>query len=480
MLARGRHLRGMAGTLAVMLLAACGDSAVGGPERAEPGEARAASNAVNDDIRARLEALPGVTILGDEQFDDFRFFTLDFEQPADHRNPQGEKFLQRMTLFHRSETAPTVIDTEGAAIFAEPIAAEPVDLLKGNQVTVEHRFYGTSVPASRDWKLLDVWQSAADAHRVVEVFKTIYGARWLSTGVFRGGTAAILHRYFFPNDVQGTVAFAERHSLGLQDGRAAHFLANVGDATCRDRLKAVQRAALSRRAELTPLLEAQVAWGFTFQTMGADKALEFSVVRLPFNFWEYMGLAPYSCDTIPEPTVSAQELFDFVDLVAGPAYLFSDQALLSFGEPESYQSATELGAPLYPEMELRPLLRYPGGQVPTLLPPVGVAKVYNPLPMLKVELWTRLHAKQVLIVDGALSPWSASAFGVDACNDSYRVVDPSGIGFYGTLTALPEPQRTFFFDRLSEWAGAPVHVPEATEARRDARHAQKLRRLHGH
>lgn len=470
------RFRSVVGALAVSLLAACGDTSEAGREGAPLAEAPSGASDVDGDIRARLEALPGVTILGDEQIDDFRFFTLDFEQPADHRNPAGEKFLQRMTLFHRSVAAPMVIDTEGAEIFAEPIAAEPVDLLKGNQVTVEHRFYGTSTPASRDWRLLDVWQSAADAHRVVEVFKTIYGARWLSTGVFRGGTAAILHRYFYPNDVQGTIPYAERHSLGLQDARTPHFLANVGDATCRERLKAVQQAALERREALTPLLAAQVEWGFTFDTLGVDKAFEFSVVRLPFNFWEYLGLAPYGCDTIPEPTVSDEELFAFVDMVAGPAYTFSDQALHSAIEPESYQCATELGAPLFPEAELGSLLRYPGGQVPTLLPPVGVTKVYNPVPMLKVEVWMRWHARRVLIVDGALSPWSASAFGVSPWNDAYRIVDPAGIGFYGTLSALPEPQRTFFFERLSEWADAPVHVPEVSQGKLSARYEKRLRR----
>ncbi|WP_426748733.1 S28 family serine protease [Myxococcus faecalis] len=475
MLARRHRLRGVVGALVVSLLGACGDA---GPAGAPEDEGQA-GRAIDDDIRARLEALPGVTILGDEQFEDFRFFTLDFEQPADHRRPHGEKFLQRMTLFHRSTTAPMVIDTEGAELFTEPIAAEPVDLLKGNQVTVEHRFYGTSTPASRDWRLLDVWQSAADAHRVVEVFKTLYTGRWLSTGVFRGGTAALLHRYYFPNDVQGTLAYAERHSLGLQDARAAHFLRNVGDATCRTKLTAVQRAALARREELAPLLAAQVEWGFTFDTLGVDKSLEFSVVRLSFNFWEYLGLAPYDCDSIPEPTVSAEELFGFVDLVAGPAYIFSDQALATFGEPESYQSATELGAPLYPEAELRDLLRYPGGQVPTFLPPLGVTKFYNPVPLLSLEVWARLHAKQVLILDGALSPWSASAFHVSPWNDAYRIVDPEGIGFYGTLTALPEPQRAFFFERLSDWAGAPVQVPEVSEQKQGARYQKLLRHVRG-
>lgn len=90
----------------------------------------------------------------------------------------------------------------------------------------------------------------------------------------------------------------------------------------------------------------------------------------------------------------------------------ADQALHSVIEAESDPCATELGAPLFPEAELRSLLRYPGGQVPTRLPTVGVTKVYNPVPMLEVEAWMRLHARRVLIVDGALSPWNASDFGV--------------------------------------------------------------------
>lgn len=57
--------------------------------------------------------------------------------------------------------------------------------------------------------------------------------------MFRGGTAAILHRYFYPNDVEGTIPYAERHSLGLQDVRTPHFLAHVDDARAAGALRAL-------------------------------------------------------------------------------------------------------------------------------------------------------------------------------------------------------------------------------------------------
>ncbi|WP_343073638.1 hypothetical protein [Pyxidicoccus fallax] len=76
-----------------------------------------------------------------------------------------------------------------------------------------------------------------------------------------------------------------------------------------------------------------------------------------------------------------------------------------------------------------------------------------------MEGWVRYDAKRVLLVYGDLSPWSASAFNVSARNDSYRVIAEDGIGFYGTLSTLPEPQRGFLLGRLSEWAGVPVQLP---------------------
>ncbi|WNG39049.1 hypothetical protein F0U61_39305 [Archangium violaceum] len=476
---KGIWLRSVVGLLGAALLPACDKtpppeipvcSEPGIPElepqtQVRPGPVRSLAAV---DIRTQLESIPGLTVLDEVQVDGFRFFTLDFEQPADHLNPQGERFLQRMTLFHSAVDAPMVMDTEGEAIFAEPIAAEPVYLLGANQITVEHRFFGTSRPASGDWKLLTIEQASADFHRVVETFKPIYGARWLSTGVFKGGTAAILHRYFYPDDVYATVPYALQHSQGLEDERPGHRLSQLGDQACRQRLEELQRAALERREELLPLVNAMASEGTRFDTLGPDRALEFAVVELPFNFWQRYGLEVWDCSNLPAPTLSAQELFNFVLDVGGLAYAFSDEGLET-DAPLRYQYATQFGSPHYPEEHLRPLLRYPGEHEVTRFPPTGVEKRFEGQLMKRVEEWMRTDAQRMLLVHGTLDPWTASTFDVNVCKGAYRLVVPDSNGFYGVLGELNEPARGFVFSKLSEWAGVPVREPSSSPFERHPR-----------
>ncbi|MCP3139124.1 S28 family serine protease [Pyxidicoccus xibeiensis] len=456
------------GALLTAALVACGGAA--GPESLAP-EAPGpelqteapALEAGAEDIRVQLEAIPGLTVLDDIWVNGFRFFTLDYEQPVDHLRPGGARFQQRMTLMHRSAAAPMVLDTEGATIFAEPVPSEPADLLQANQLTVEHRFFGTSRPQSLDWSKLNVWQAAADIHRVAQAFEPLYPGRWLSTGVFKGGTAALTHRFFFPDDVHATVPYSAHRSRGLRDERHVRFVrTQVGDAACREQLETVQRETLSRREALRPFLEALEAQGLTFEVLGADRALEFAVVELPFHFWEFYGFG-WTCEDVPAADASDEELFAFLNFVSALDFAFSDQGLEE-AAPGYYQSATQLGGPGYAEAHLRPLLRYPGEDVATRFPPSGVRKHYEPWTLAAAEVWTRYEAKRVLLVYGDLSPWSASAFDVSARKDSYRVIAGDSIGFYSTLSLLPEPQRGFLLGRLSEWAGVPVHLPDEQEA----------------
>ncbi|WP_366935083.1 hypothetical protein [Pyxidicoccus fallax] len=367
----------MVGALLTVGLMACGGAPAEGAELSTDASPLASGTAEAVDIRVRLESIPGLTILSDTEENGFRFFILDYEQPVDHRHPAGARFQQRLSLMHRSTSAPMVLDTEGAELFAEPVPSEPADLLQGNQLAVEHRFFGTSRPESLDWSKLTVWQAAADAHRVAEAFKPLYRGRWLSTGVFKGGTAALTHRFFFPGDVVATVPYSAHHARGLTDERHARFLrTQAGDAACREKLEAVQRAALTRREALRPFVEALAEQGFTFDVLGADRALEFAVVELPFGFWEFYGFY-WSCDDIPAPDVSDAELFGFISFVAAPEFVHSDQALEA-SAPLYYQRATQLGGPGYPQAHLWPLLRYPGQDVATRYPPYGVPKHYEP------------------------------------------------------------------------------------------------------
>ena len=450
------------------LLSACGKTAptpAGIPACADPGipeltrtpQALPPRVHVLDavDLRTQLEAIPGLSVLDEQQVDGFRLFALDFEQPADHSQPDGEHFKQRLMLFHSASDAPMVLDTEGEEISTEPIAAEPVYLLGGNQITVEHRFYGTSRPASGDWKLLTLEQASADVHRVVETFKPLYPGRWLSTGVFKGGTSALLHRYLYPDDVVATLPYSLWHSTGLEDPRPASHLARVGSDACRLRLQALQRSILERREELLPLVDALSKDGAHFTVLGDDKALEFSAVELSFRFWQRYGLGTWTCDNLPDPSAPAADLLAFVNDAGALSLAFSDEGLEAEA-PLHYQFATQLGSPAYPEEPLRPLLRYPGEHGAARFPPTTVDKTFDGQLMARVEAWMSTDATRILAVHGELDPWGASAFDANPCMDSYRLIASGGIGYYGTLAALAEPARGFVFDKLAEWAGSPV------------------------
>ena len=99
-------------------------------------------------------------------------FEVEFTQPIDHKHPDAGKFTQRIFLTHRDYSKPVVLWLEGYESGGSK-TQEITKILDANQIVVEHRYYGESLPDSIDWQYLTIEQSAADHHRVVEAFKKI-------------------------------------------------------------------------------------------------------------------------------------------------------------------------------------------------------------------------------------------------------------------------------------------------------------------
>ena len=449
-----------------MLLQACGDTSLAEPgaPTGQPVQAARAleAEAQSEDILARLQSIPGLTVVGElpSRFPGTRFFRLYFEQPADHLNPQGERFQLRATLLHRSVDAPVVLYSGGYELGGFPFQYEPTALLGANQLSLEHRFFGTSRPASNDWKLLDIRQAAGDYHRVIQAFKPLYPKRWLTTGGSKGGMAAVYHRYFYPDDVDATLAYVAPNVYGLDDARFVRFLEQVGDADCRAKLEAFQQDVLRRREELLPFLEALAADAEdSFELIGLDRTLEFAVVEMPFYFWQYGN--PSLCARIPAPGAPAEESFAFLDGVVDVVYTYGDAALDVFAA-YYYQSATELGWTRYPTRHLRDLLRYPRQDVPTAYLSFPVEERFDHGLMHRVEHWVRQRGERMLFLYGDRDPWSAGPFEVRERNDSFRFYVPNANHNNASIFRLPEPERTVALSRLSTWMGV---TPPAAAAR---------------
>ena len=446
---------------------ALGLQACGGPEASTEAVSPAASPVVESharallqdvepgDILAALQAIPGVTVVRENAppRPGVRHFVMTYDQPADHRHPEGTRFQQRLTLYFRSAELPMVLGSTGYGISTFAYQLEPTSLLQGNQLLVEHRFFGPSTPQPTDWKLLTIEQAAADHHRIIQAFKPLFSGRWISTGGSKGGMTSLYHRAFYPHDVDGTVAYVTPNSYGTQDPRYVRFLSKLGTPECREKIRVFQREVLARRAEVEPLFESRTqAMGLTFSLLGADKALEFTVLEFAFAFWQYGDAS--LCDELPAAGGDAGELVDVLDDVVGLSYMSDSD--LDYYAPYDFQAATQLGSYASDERHLHGVQRYPGQYDPRALVPFDMKPYrFNPFAMPLIEGWVKAFGQNILLVYGENDPWSTGAFDVRSRNDSYRFTVPGG-NHGARIALLPEAEQAVALERLSAWAGLPA------------------------
>nr|WP_255430298.1 S28 family serine protease [Streptomonospora sp. PA3] len=409
------------------------------------------------DITDRLEDIPGLRII--EEIDTepgFRYFVLGYRQPADHSDPGGQTFEQRLTLLHRGFDRPTVLHTSGYNVSVGAFRSEPARIVDGNQISTEQRFFEPSRPDPADWDDLTIRQAAADHHRIVDALNDIYRQEWISTGASKGGMTSVYHRRFYPEDLDGTVAYvAPNDVIDSEDHAYRKFFRTVGDdPECQDDLEAVQRTAFERREELlehyTGLAE-QNGWTFHRTVGSADKAFELLVLDTPWAFWQYQP-HPEACADIPAADASTADIAAFLDEVAGFGF-YTDQGTEPY-IPYYFQAATQLGTPSVPTHHLKGLLRYPGlFQARTYLPDDMDVPRYDWWAMPDIDHWVTHRSEQMLFVDGEYDPWGAEHFSAGSKRrETMRFVAP-GANHGADIAALKPDDRARATAALRSWAG---------------------------
>ncbi|WP_318203421.1 S28 family serine protease [Streptomyces sp. SCL15-4] len=424
------------------------------------------------DIKDRLLSIPGMSLTEEKPYPGYRYFVLTYTQPVDHRHPDRGTFQQRITVLHKDVSRPTVFYTGGYHVSTNPSRREPTQIVDGNQVSLEYRFFSPSRPDPADWSKLDIWQAASDQHRVFRALKAVYPANWLATGASKGGMTATYYERFYPDDMDGVVAYvAPNDVVNDEDSAYDRFFARVGTKECRDRLTAVQREALVRRERLEERYAAYAAGkGLTFDTVGGlDRAYEAVVLDYAWGFWQYSLLK--DCDTVPADAATASDdaLWTSLDTISGfDAY--TDQGLAPY-TPYYYQAGTQLGAPTihFPAID-RHLIRY-GYQPPRNYVPRSIPMRFRPQAMRDVDTWVRHHATHMLFVYGQNDPWGSERFRVGAgARDSYVLTAP-GMNHGANVAGLVAEEKSLATARILAWAGLPRATVDQAKplARYDAR-----------
>ncbi|MFZ3497740.1 S28 family serine protease [Streptomyces sp. 5.8] len=445
------------------------------------------AKAATEDIKDRILAVPGMTLIEEKPYPGYRFFVLNYEQPVDHRAPWKGTFKQRLTLLHKDVTRPTVFFTSGYNVNTNPRRSEPTTIVDGNQVSLEYRFFTPSRPDPANWANLDIWQAASDQHRVFTALKKVYKKNWLATGGSKGGMTATYFERFYPRDMDGVVAYvAPNDVVNKEDSAYDRFFAKVGTKECRDRLNAVQREALVRRIPLEAKYAAAAAEnGWTFTTVGnLDKAYEAVVLDYVWAFWQYSLLA--DCSTIPAAaTATDQEIWDTIDSISGFS-AYADQGLETY-TPYYYQAGTQLGSPDIKQPHLGDLSRY-GYQPPRNFVPRDIPMTFQPSAMRDIDTWVKNNANQMLFVNGQNDPWGAEPFHLGyGARDSYVMIAP-GANHGANVAKLTEGEKALATAKILQWAGvapaasptgaakvAPLAKPDAQLDQRDIEREPMLR-----
>ena len=417
------------------------------------------------DVADLLAEIPGLTATERESDEPgYRAFDIEYDQPADHAQPDGARFVQHLTLLHTDCEAAMVLHTTGYHGSQGAYLAEPTALLAANQIDVEQRFFEPSRPEPADWSLLTIEQAAADHHRIALALRPIYGGAWVSTGASKGGMTSIYHRRFYPDDVDATVAYVAPLSFGAPDDSYHPFFDTVGGEACRAALRDFQRELLLRREPLLALMQADGdEQGITFERLGGiEGAFEDAVIEFPWGFWQYGGGGTSMCDLVPAPEASDGELYDFFAVVGGSVFFVSDQVIEIYS-PYYFQAETQLGFPSSPRAHIEDLLE--AQEAPRDYLPEGVTATYDEGEAMRdIDEWVQGEAERLLFVYGEWDPWYAGAFELGAAVDSFLYVAPE-LDHGAGIADLAEADRDAALDALARWTGETLRAPGRERAR---------------
>ncbi|MCQ2183458.1 MAG: aminopeptidase [Bacteroidales bacterium] len=358
------------------------------------------------DFEGKLASLPGVVRVSSVDSDKFsEKYELVFEQFVDPVRPELGKFNQTVYLGHVHPDSVTVVVTEGYnADYAAKTSYrdELSDILNANNVVIEHRYFNGSVPDNPDWTYLTTANAAADHHSIVTALKSIYGGKWVSTGISKGGQTCAMYRYYYPGDVDVTVPYVAPFCRALEDGRHEPFIAEYcGDPEIRERIQNFQKECLIRRDALQPLMDSLCTAQKLEFNLPTDQIFDYCVLESSFALWQWHS----DIDSVPSTDSSDKTLFDFLMKVSGPDYFSKGYK----NQPFHVQAAKELGYYGYSTEPFEGLLHIESahGYHNKLFLPDGFSADFDNSLYENMCSFFKTTDENMLFIYGQFDPWSS-------------------------------------------------------------------------
>lgn len=408
--------------------------------------------AFSQSLREKILDLPDV--ISAEKMVNNPFFVeayvIMIKQPLDHQQPEKGYFPQRVILSHLDYKEPVVFVTEGYN--ADPAVGprylnELCPMLYANQLFAEHRYFGKSVPDSTQWKYLTVENAAADHHRIAGIFKQIYHGKWISTGVSKGGQAALFYRFLYPGDMNGTIAYVAPLNYSVEEKREDLFIRHkAGTHEERNAVIKFQRLLLKKKAGLLPLFEKHCKEKEYVFNASISEIYDYCVMEYAFSFWQW----GHSIREIPSSGSSNEDVLNHFIKVDSPDYfdLKSGKVVMPF----FVQAKRELGYYAYNTKPFRNImqLRNTGNYIARLFIPKDAVFPYSPELSRGLQKFLKRDAKNLLLIYGENDPWTASAASTGKNKNIVKIIMEKG-SHLTRINTLSGEQQDLAIRTIKSW-----------------------------
>jgi hypothetical protein len=425
----------------ILVLCFCVNAAFGQPE-----------DAVMD---AALARLPDVRILTKTiNYSPYKLeYQLSIRQPVDHTDTAKGYFYQQLHLIHRGVSRPMVMETQGYT--GRSGGNELEKLLDCNNLDVEFRYFNLSKPSPVAWEYLNFEQATADLHHINQTFKTLYSGKWISTGISRGGETALTYRYFFPGDVDATVAYVAPMPNDIEDKRIYAFLDTAGGAIYAARLKAVQVFMLQHEKEaLARVSLADRKLHYT-GVGGLDAAFEYAVLEYPFSFWQVSTIDPKDIPT----NGNLDDYYAHMMAAVGGIGSFSDEEGVTPYLPHSYMTY-QTGYYKYDLAPYKSYLHRLHGDNPfaAVLPADIPRKAYDPEFEKKVTGWLGKKGDNIVYIYGGRDTWTACRQILGPDVNAREFIIPGANHGRARIRFMPETMQQEFAATLEKMTGLKANL----------------------
>lgn len=377
-------------------------------------------------FQKKLEQLPEVKSV--QAIEHLPFFAeayeIMIEQYIDHENLSKGKFLQRVVLSQYNPFSPVVFVTEGydANYATKPkYANELSTILNANQIVVEHRFFGKSMPESLNWDYQTTENACADLHRIYKIFSRIYSSKnkWIGTGISNGGTHTLCYYALYPEDMHIWIPYVAPINFAVEDGRHEPFLKQVGSSKCREKIFEFQKRVLQERETIIPMLDSlSKAKSYTYY-IPMNEVLDYCVLEYSFAFWQWGT----DCSTIPADTLGAKADFEHLVNICDPDYFSIEGTKPTLGF--FVQAQKQLGYYGYDTEDLAPYLSIKSakGYLKRVFLPEFSYSYSNKISK-KVVKSINKNGHRVMMIYGEYDPWSSTGVTPRKKSQAIKVVSP--------------------------------------------------------